>query len=463
MPPKTLLLLGAGHSHVQVIPNLPPLLSKSPESYQIILISDATTSTYSGMLPSVIAGLATPQDSAIDLQPLCRNHGIAFIQAQITHIDIKSQLVHIRKLNTRITLNIPYDILSINMGSRTKPMSTAQPLISATSQIPIVVYTRPIQNLSAAIDKFANLTQFHPPTSHPIVIIGAGAAGIELSFCLSSRFPHHQISLVSNSKRFHSQYGWLPAHHIQSHLRSRNIQTLYGKQVIAINREKRLATLSTGEQLPFALVVLATGAAPHPLLTKIGLPLDPSDWLLVQPTLQSPPHPNIFASGDCVAFGSLYPRNFPPKAGVYAVRQGPVLTHNISVALLNRGTMKTFTPQASFLSLLTTGDGRAIGTKYGIVFSGNWVYRLKMFIDEAWLDRFRKRAKAVESTLSREVWTDGVVEGAAVLGGGDQVQIGDCFDRQLAVLKRMDEDEAFRESILEILQAQRNDMDREER
>jgi selenide,water dikinase len=45
--------------------------------------------------------------------------------------------------------------------------------------------------------------------------------------------------------------------------------------------------------------------------------------------LQSTSHPNIFAGGDCITMESYAHENFPPKAGVYAVREGPVIAQNV--------------------------------------------------------------------------------------------------------------------------------------
>lgn len=45
--------------------------------------------------------------------------------------------------------------------------------------------------------------------------------------------------------------------------------------------------------------------------------------------LQSTSHSNIFAGGDCVTMDTYAGKNFPPKAGVYAVRSGPIVAFNI--------------------------------------------------------------------------------------------------------------------------------------
>jgi hypothetical protein len=66
---------------------------------------------------------------------------------------------------------------------------------------------------------------------------------------------------------------------------------------------------------------------------------------------------------------------------------GPVLIHNLR-ALLSKTPLKTYEPQSGFLALLMTGDGRAVGTKWGIAFQGGWVFSMKTWIDCTWMDLF---------------------------------------------------------------------------
>jgi selenide,water dikinase len=61
----------------------------------------------------------------------------------------------------------------------------------------------------------------------------------------------------------------------------------------------------------------------------------------------------------------------PPKAGVYAVRSGPILITNLVRSLIgddgdNRLELVQYTPQDEFLKLLMCGDGTALGFRFGI-------------------------------------------------------------------------------------------------
>lgn len=68
------------------------------------------------------------------------------------------------------------------------------------------------------------------------------------------------------------------------------------------------------------------------------------NYFRVNDFLQSTSHPNVFGGGDCIQIDtyshSIHPdqpnRTFPPKAGVYAVREGPMMAMNM-VSYLSEG------------------------------------------------------------------------------------------------------------------------------
>ena len=106
---------------------------------------------------------------------------------------------------------------------------------------------------------------------------------------------------------------------------------------------------------------LGGGRRRLPLFDGSGLETDEGGFVRIRPTLQCLGHDEVFAVGDCAAWTA---GPGLAKAGVYAVRQGPVLAHNL-LARLRGERLAAYRPQRDFLSLLNLGDGRAIGTKWG--------------------------------------------------------------------------------------------------
>jgi NADH dehydrogenase FAD-containing subunit len=138
------------------------------------------------------------------------------------------------------------------------------------------------------------------------------------------------------------------------------------------------------------LVLWATGAEAHAWQRdperRGGLAVSKRGFIRIDPMLRSVSHPRVYAVGDCAEWASPL-----PKAGVYAVRMGPVLEHNLRAAL-GQGSARPYVPQHRFLALLATGDGHAIASRGRFGASGRWVWHWKDHIDRSFLRRFQRRA-----------------------------------------------------------------------
>ena len=90
-----------------------------------------------------------------------------------------------------------------------------------------------------------------------------------------------------------------------------------------------LVTDVSGNTYTFDFIFLATGVKPHPVFANSKLPVGPDGGLRVNRYLQSVEFKTIFGGGDCIYF-----EHAPlDKVGVYAVRQNPILRHNLQAAL----------------------------------------------------------------------------------------------------------------------------------
>jgi hypothetical protein len=82
--------------------------------------------------------------------------------------------------------------------------------------------------------------------------------------------------------------------------------------------------------------------------------------------------------------------------GVYAVRQNPILYHNIMAAL--EGTaFKRFSAGSSPMLILNMGDGTGILWKKGLTIAGEMVLRLKNFIDRRFMRKFQVSGELEET------------------------------------------------------------------
>jgi hypothetical protein len=193
-------------------------------------------------------------------------------------------------------------------------------------------------------------------------VVGAGAAGVELACTLDARIRRlgvrAEITVVTDEAEFLTGYPRRVAARMRRELDRRCVAVRERVRAIAVERD---TLVLESARLPADLVVWATGAAPLPFLARSPLPHDDAGFVRVRPTLQVERHDELFAAGDCATLASA---PWVPKAGVYAVRQGPVLDANLRALLAGRG-LRRFRPQRDFLSLLNLGDRRRARREMG--------------------------------------------------------------------------------------------------
>ncbi len=167
---------------------------------------------------------------------------------------------------------------------------------------------------------------------------------------------------------------------VQRAAQARGIASIVDSEVAAIRQDA--IELESGISLASNGVLWVTGPASHPLARASGLPVDDKGFIRIEPSLRVVGHERIFAVGDCASLHGM------KKAGVYAVRTGPLIAENIRASLAEQP-LRGYKPQGDFLSLLNLGDGTAIGSKWGFSFEGKSVMRLKDRIDRSFMERYR--------------------------------------------------------------------------
>ena len=102
-----------------------------------------------------------------------------------------------------------------------------------------------------------------------------------------------------------------------------------------------------GNEYQLDFIVGAVKAKSLNWIEESELLKDENGFILVNDSLQSLSHPNVFAVGD-IANMKNHPR---PKAGVFAVRQSVPLYENLIRSIKDKPLVK-FKPQEKFLTLL---------------------------------------------------------------------------------------------------------------
>lgn len=369
---RELVLVGGGHSHVIVL----RMLGMQPiPGLQVTLITPDTRTPYSGMLPGLIAGHYDEDHIHIDLVPLCRFAGARFVQATVSGLEAVEQTV---QLEARP--DISYDVLSIDIG-------ITPSLDEVTGARDNVIPVKPINQFLQHWQSF--LARVAAGEVSSVGFVGAGAGGVEL--CLAVQ--HHLRQAYAPHTRPIDFYLFSDADCLlkgfPKGVRAKFTQTLEDRsikfhrsfRVVKVDDHKLISEIDASCELD--AIFWVTSAASQSWLKDSGLKLDDGGFIRVTNTLQTENFSNIFAVGD-IANMTASPR---PKAGVFAVRQGPPLYRNLRRLLLQQ-TLEDYKPQDKFLSLISTGDKVAVASRDEKSFSGAWVWRWKDWIDRRFMARF---------------------------------------------------------------------------
>jgi selenide, water dikinase len=373
---RDIVLIGGGHSHVGVLKSFG---MKPIPGVRLTLICTDLHTPYSGMLPGYVAGHYGYDEVHIDLLRLAQFAGARVYRDEVIGIDRANQ-----KVLCKSRPPVPYDQLSINIGS------TPQ-LQNVPGAAEHAVAVKPIRNFNdrwlALLDRVRN----HSGKT-TIAVVGAGAGGVELLLAMQWRLRSELARLNRNPDELQfnlltSTATILPTHNagvrkrFETVLISRGV-TVHTKAEVNQVSSGSLRT-SSGLTLDADEIIWVTRAGGAAWLKQTGLQLDAEGFVQVKDTLQTLTDPLIYAAGDIASMVNFRLE----KAGVFAVRMGKPLTENLRRAV--GGTpLENYSPQTSWLALISTGDKYAVASRGWLGFAGSWVWQWKDWIDQRFMRKF---------------------------------------------------------------------------
>jgi len=375
MTRRHLLLVGGGHSHVEVLRQ--QALAKDP-GVVTTLVSPAPLTPYSGMLPGLVAGLYDIDETHIALGPLAAAAGARLVEDRVVGLDLDARLAHLAQGGA-----VPFETVSLDVGS-----VPAAPMPGAQEH---AVGVKPVDQFLQAWD--ATIAAVRGDRVGSLAVVGGGAGGIEILLAMQARLgagigaAMPRFALVTDLPHLLPRHAPAVRRRVQRILAARAITVHFDAQAVAI--EPGAVIARDGRRIAADRIVLATSAAAPAWLAATGLACDGAGFVTVDEHLRSPSHAFVFAAGDCASQqGQSY-----PKSGLYAVRQGPVLADNLRRHLRGEP-LSAFHPQRTALALLATGDRRAIMSWSWFAAEGAWVWRWKDAIDRRFMARYRFPAPA---------------------------------------------------------------------
>ncbi len=391
---KHLVLLGGGHAQIAVLKSL----VMSPISgLRVTLVSRDVMTPYSGMLPGYLEGYFRADDITIDLSHLARQAGARFIHAAATGIDPEAKVITLAGRPAMF-----YDVLSINIGS-----NPSLNMIEGAAQHAI-----PVKPISTLLDRISPVMDGDNSANY-ISIIGGGAAGVEVALSLNhfmqSQLRDVKITLIHRGASIMPEFPPRAARLLMAEMEEKGIEVITNAGATVISSDQ--VVLDDGRMIPSDQSLVVTAGKAPDFLKNTGLALDDNGFIAVGPSLQSTQYPDVFAAGD-IATVTTAPR---PKAGVFAVRAGAILTRNLRAYVVG-AELTSWIPQRNYLALVGVGGGRALPIRGNIVLSPSaWAWRLKTWIDTRFIAKFSglpEMTPPPPSPLAKSVVEDGPQNGA---------------------------------------------------
>ncbi|ELP68195.1 NAD(P)/FAD-dependent oxidoreductase [Streptomyces turgidiscabies] len=335
-----ILIVGAGFAGYQTARTLARLTRQKAD---ITLLNPTDHFLYLPLLPQVAAGVLEPRRVTVSLPGTLRKVRLVLGEADADGIDLDARTVRYTDPEGE-SGTLGYDRLVLAVGSVNKllPVPGVAENAHGFRGLPEALYlrdhvTRQVELAAAADDPKSRAARC------TFVVVGAGYTGTEvaaqgqlLTDALVRKQPVREGMrprwlLLDTAPRVLPQLDEKLSRTADRVLRQRGIDVRTETSVKEATPAGVL--LSDGEFVESRTLVWCVGVRPDPLVESIGQPLE-RGRLIVDPFLQVPGHPEVFACGDAAAVPDLNkPGEFTGMTAQHAWRQGKVAARNVAASL----------------------------------------------------------------------------------------------------------------------------------
>ena len=365
-----LLLVGGGHASLPLLASAGALAGAA-----VTLLSDRPELWYSGMTPEWLGGVYTRADVTVPLAALCAREGVRFVEGTAVGLDRAA-----RTVATAAGDALAYDLVVFDVGA-VNPGDAGG-----------AIHTKPLHRVEALgqfLDEAAGLGE-----PRRLVIVGGGAAGVEVALNVTARPDLDALDLVllEPSDRLAAALPARLGEGAADTLRQRGADVRLGTRVAS--SDPRGVHLEGGERLAADAVLWATGSVGPGLFANAGLAVSDAGFARVDAGLRAEGDARVFVAGDSA---SVAGHEGLARIGVHAVKQGPVLKENVGRVVEALGAardpaevaLRPFRPYPVAPLILSTGDREAWGVVGAVAVRGRPLLRLKHAVDRRWIDRYR--------------------------------------------------------------------------
>jgi len=382
MTPETkhILLIGAGHAHLQVMVQAKTLARAGA---RLTLVSPEPFWFYPNMATEVLSGHYSLADFRVDLRALTERYGVALVLDEVV-----SLLPEHRKVLTRMGRMLDYDFISFNLGAQS---SEPEGDVLVDGSYPLT----PIRNIIEIRNEVETLLELEPDRKLEAMVLGGGPSGVEtacnLASLLTERAPQAgwTVTLLEAKARVLPGLPDQAARLAAQQLERVGVLVRTGAEIQHVQSGR--VVLDKGETLPCDLAVVAMGTRVQDLFIQANLLTDDAGALLVERTLRLRDHPEIFAAGDCTRLWKMDLN----RSGEFAAAEGPLLARNL-LAVLRGKSLKPYSGRARSM-IISLGPRDALWIKGRHVIHGTWVLAWKHRRDRRWIRPFQVRSVSPHS------------------------------------------------------------------
>ena len=382
---RRIVIVGAGFGGLRAARDL------AAADVAVTVIDRANHHLFQPLLYQVATAVLAPTEIVSPIRHLLRDQRNAQVwMAEVRSVDLNARVVRLHDGR-----QVDYDFLVVAAGSEPSYFGRDEWARHAPGLKTLLDALEVRRRFLAA---FEAAEQHGVPGPLTFVVIGGGPTGVELAGMLPDitrfAFPGEfrrvdpartRVLLLEGGPRL------LPTFAASASARALEDLVALGVEVRLSTRVTRVdadAVYLDAERVAADGIFWAAGNSASPLGRTLGVPLDRTGRVVVEPDLSVPGHPEVFVVGDLAA-AALPDGGFAPGVAPAATQMGAVAADNIIRTL--RGE-----PRRAFVyhdrgQLATIGRRRAVAQFGRRVISGAPAWFLWLFVHILYLAGFRNR------------------------------------------------------------------------
>ncbi|GAA3953933.1 FAD-dependent oxidoreductase [Streptomyces marokkonensis] len=369
-----IVIVGAGFAGYRTARTLSRLTRHQAD---ITLLNPTDYFLYLPLLPQVAAGILEPRRVSVSLSGTLPR--VRLVLGEADGIDLDGRTVHYTGPEGDAgTLSFDRLVLAAGSVNKLLPIPGVAEHAHGFRGLPEALYlrdhvTRQVELAAAADDRAECAARC------TFVVVGAGYTGTEVA-------AHGQMYTDAQVRKHPMRTGMRPrwmlldvaprvlpemderlSRTADRVLRQRGVDVRMGTSVKEATHDGVL--LTDGTTVDTRTLVWCVGVRPDPLVESLGLPME-RGRLLVDPHLQVPGRPELFACGDVAAVPDLSrPGQYTPMTAQHAWRHGKVCALNVAASLGIGGERKAYRHRDMGF-VVDLGGAKAAANPLGVPMSG---------------------------------------------------------------------------------------------